>query len=65
MIIGKYSINDEVYMVECDHEDYEYAIDDIISQLEDMTGQTISFEDIDFYSAKLLKIKAETKYTII
>ena len=65
MIIGKYNNTCETYFAECDHEDYEYAIDDIIAQLEDMTGDNIPIKHIVFYSAKPLQVIAETKITVI
>lgn len=64
MFIGKYENGFEVYFAECEIEDANIAIIDILAQLEDMSGGTLVIKDIVFYSAKPLKVMVETKITI-
>lgn len=66
MIIGKYedSQYNQVFFAECEVEDANIAIIDILAQLEDMSGETLAIKDIVFYSAKPLKVTVETKVTI-
>lgn len=65
MIIGKFqdSQYDRVYFAECEIDDANIAIIDILAQLEDLSGETLVINDIEFYSAKSLKVTLETKVT--
>lgn len=67
MFIGKFSEASygQDFWAQSDIEDTEGAVTEIIAHLEDQTGNNISFEDIDFFTAKPFKIRAETKYTVI
>jgi len=67
MIIAKFgeSSYGQDFWAQSDIDDTQDAVTEIMAELEDQTGQPISFEDIDFYYARPFKIKAETKYTII
>ena len=66
MFIGKYNGDYiDTFFAECDIEDVNIAIIDILAQLEDLSGETITIKEIQFYSAKPLKVSVETKITII
>ena len=61
MIIGKYESNaGETYFADSDIDE----IIDIIAQIEDMSGDAVNFDNVEFFSARPLKVKRDITYTI-
>ena len=61
MIIGKYECNSgETHFADSDTDE----IIDIMAQLEDMTGDTVGFNNVEFFSARPLKVKRDITYNI-